>query len=268
MMVKDTAGTEFNAATNGKANAGLTLGIIGTALGGLAAGRNNNGWGNNGLLGGLFGNNNADVVPVPVPAPVTEHQYYEDSIRDMRWYMGNEMCQQRDYYKDSMCEQRRYYEDTVSNQKDFFEYAQGVSQRICDLEQRVAVDETSIAKNFEFMANENSWQNKFFDEKMRYADLLEQCRIEQATCKCIKGDVYASPSTIADPYIGRPMVLGSSPATFVTGGYAIGYNDGCGFGNGYGFGYNNGCGNGYGYYGNGWGRSNGCDCGCNSGYGF
>lgn len=254
MMVKDTAGSEFNAASNGKANAGLTLGIIGTALGGLAAGRNNNGLlgNNNGLLGGLFGNN-TDVVPVPVDAPVTEHQYYEDTVRDMRFYFNDQMCQQREYYKDS-----------IDNQKDFFTYAQGVSQRICDLEQRVAVDETSIAKNFEFMANENQWQNKFFDEKMRYADLLEQCRIEQATCKCIKGDVYASPSTIADPYIGRPMVLGSTPAAFISDGFAIGFNNGCGW-NGTGYGWNSGCGTGFG-----WGRSwnNGCDCGCNSGFGF
>lgn len=33
MMVKDTAGSEFNAATNGKANLGVTLGAIGTGLG-------------------------------------------------------------------------------------------------------------------------------------------------------------------------------------------------------------------------------------------
>ncbi len=43
-------------ASNGKANAGLTTGIIGTALGGLwALGGGNGG---NGLLGNLFGNNN------------------------------------------------------------------------------------------------------------------------------------------------------------------------------------------------------------------
>ena len=46
-------------ASNGKANAGLTLGIIGTTLGGLLAanGGYGNGNGGTGLLGGLFGNN-------------------------------------------------------------------------------------------------------------------------------------------------------------------------------------------------------------------
>ncbi len=51
--------------------------------------------------------------------------------------------------------EKQYYTDTIANMKDFFTYAQGVSDRICDLEQRVAVDETSIAKNFEFMAAQN-----------------------------------------------------------------------------------------------------------------
>lgn len=235
-MVKDTNGTEFNAASNGKANAGLTLGIIGTALGGLLAANANNDGNGNGLLGGLLGNNNTtDVVPVPMPMPVTEHQYYEDTVRDMRFYFNDQMCQQKGYYQDSM-----------ANQKDFFAYAQGVSERICNLEQRVAVDETSIAKNFEFMANENQWQNKFFEEKMRYADLLEQCRIDKATCKCIKGEVYASPADLADPYSGRRQVIGSYTEPLC--GYNGYYNNGCGgYNNGWGWGYNNGCGCGCGF---------------------
>ena len=87
-----------------------------------------------------------------------------------------------------MVTEKQYYEDTIANMKDLFAYQNTVSQRICDLEQRVAIDETSIAKNFELMEVQNSWQNKFFDEKFRYADLLEQCRINEATCKCIKGN--------------------------------------------------------------------------------
>lgn len=51
--------------------------------------------------------------------------------------------------------EKEYYTDTITNMKEMFAYAQGVSDRICDLEQRVAVDETSIAKNFEFMAAQN-----------------------------------------------------------------------------------------------------------------
>lgn len=186
------------------------------AAGGLAGGSNGGNGGVGGLLGGLVGGgsngggsrsggsviNNTDVfsipVPVPTPMPITEHQYYEDTIGQMG---------------------------------KFFDYAQGVGQRICDLEQRVAVDETSIAKNFEFMSSQNEWQNKFFDEKMRYADLLEQCRIQNATCKCIKGEVYASPADLADPYVGRKQVLGSYTEPYCATNYN-GCNGWNGFGNG------------------------------------
>lgn len=229
MMVKSTDGQEFNAASSGKGNLGVALGAVGAGLGILNAAGNNNCGCNDGLLGNPFGLNNngcnrnrCNTEVVPVPMAVSEHQYYEDTIR-------------RD---------REYYNDTVCNQREFFNYAMGVSDRICALEQRVAVDEASIAKNFDFMANENSWQNKFFDEKIRYADLLEQCRIQNATCKCIKGEVYASPSDLADPYSGRRQVIGSYSEP-------IGYNNGCGCGwnnwntwNNWG-GCNNGCGCGF-----------------------
>ena len=114
MLVKTATGTEgeFNAASNGKANAGLTLGIIGTALGALAGGALNG----NGLLG-----NNTNTCTV------TEKEYYNNTISDM---------------------------------KEFFNYAQGVSDRICALEQRVAVDETSIAKNFEIEQMYHQWEEK------------------------------------------------------------------------------------------------------------
>lgn len=46
---------EMNYASNGKGNLGVTLGAIGTGLGLL---NNTGGCGNNGLLGGLFGNGN------------------------------------------------------------------------------------------------------------------------------------------------------------------------------------------------------------------
>ena len=134
--------------------------------------------------------------------------------------------------------EQKYYEDTIANMKEFFAYAQGVSDRICNLEQRVAVDETAISKNFEYMGSQNDWQNKFYDEKFRYADLLEQCRISDATCKCIKGEVYASPSDIADPYIGSRLILGSRQ---VYPEYPA-YNNGCGCGCGAWNTWTNGCG--------------------------
>lgn len=199
MMVKDTAGSEFNAATNGKANLGVALGSVGVGLGLM----------NSGLLNGT-GLLNTGVPTAEKACLVTEKEYYNAKIADL---------------------------------KEFFVYAQGVSDRICNLEQRVAIDETAIAKNFEFMDAQNNWQDKLYDEKFRYSDLLEQCRISDATCKCIKGEVYASPETIADPYIGSRLVLGTRQVYPMDYGY---FNTGCGCGwNGW----------------NGWNTwGNGCGC--------
>lgn len=53
-LTMDEAKSKFG--SKGKTNAGLTLGIIGTAL--AALNTNNGGCGGNGILGGLFGGNN------------------------------------------------------------------------------------------------------------------------------------------------------------------------------------------------------------------
>lgn len=218
----------------GRTNNGSGTSVLGGLLGGTgSSGAVPTSAGYTGTSSGMGGvnfiNSNTSepqVVPVPVPvaANVTEHQYYEDTIKNLNGYYANTIATQRDYFTDNM-----------QNQKDFFTYAQGISDRICSLEQRVAVDETAISKNFEFMNSQNEWQNKFFDEKMRYADLLEQCRIDKATCKCIQGEVFASPSNIADPYIGSQLILGSrqvfpSVQSSCDSGWTT-WNNGCGCGN-------------------------------------
>lgn len=51
MMIKDEHGEMHNVASNSKANAGLTTGIIGTAIGGLSwLGGLGNGWGRSGAV--------------------------------------------------------------------------------------------------------------------------------------------------------------------------------------------------------------------------
>src|SRR5699024_11125513 len=64
IMVKDVNGTEQAVASNGKANAGLTLGIIGTALGALGSS----------VLGGIVGTEAVNGCLV------TEKQFYENEL--------------------------------------------------------------------------------------------------------------------------------------------------------------------------------------------
>lgn len=72
-------------ASNGKANAGLTTGIIGTTLGGLwALGAGN---GNGGILGGLLGGNNCQMSPVSAlqseVAMLRAEKYSDRSVADL-----------------------------------------------------------------------------------------------------------------------------------------------------------------------------------------
>ncbi len=72
-------------ASNGKANAGLTTGIIGTTLGGLwALGAGN---GNGGILGGLLGGNNCQMSPVSAlqseVAMLRAEKYSDRSVADV-----------------------------------------------------------------------------------------------------------------------------------------------------------------------------------------
>ena len=132
----------------------------------------------------------------------------------------------------TMVTEKMFYESEIGNMKDFFNYAMDTEKRICALENRVSVDETAIAKNFEISNLNDTWQNKLNDAKFEYTDLLEQCRINEATCRCIKGEVYASPSVLADPYKGRNLYIGTYAGDCGWGyglcGYNQVYNTGCG----------------------------------------
>ena len=80
-------------ATNGKANAGLTTGIIGTTLGGLwALGAGNNG--NGGILNGILGGNNCGSqvsALMSENAMLKAEKYSDRSIADVYTAMRNEV---------------------------------------------------------------------------------------------------------------------------------------------------------------------------------
>ena len=109
---------ELNYATNGKANAGLTTGIIGTALGAM----------NSGLLGGIFGGNCgcgtaayacSDNMVVnryeaTQQAKISELET-EVKLRDANFYTLSEMGKLRDYVdgrfskvESEICDQKVY----------------------------------------------------------------------------------------------------------------------------------------------------------------
>lgn len=109
-------------ASNGKANAGLTTGIIGTTLGGLwALGAGN---GNGGILGGLLGGNNCQMSPVSAlqseVAMLRAEKYSDRNTADV-------------------------YSAVRSEYKDLLEkWITPLSDEACRNRERIAVLETSV----------------------------------------------------------------------------------------------------------------------------
>lgn len=171
------------------ASTGTTsLGIIGTVLGGTAlagilSGDNGTGGNNGGLLGGLFGGKGNTAY-------VTEKDFYQAQLFDTN----------------------RMYQNLMNT-----------NSALCELSQRVASDEVSIAKNFEIAALNSEWQQKMndkqfncVDEKMQWMDKFMKAYVDSTTCDFIKAKHYLSPSDLADPYASATQAIVSVPTYPVT----------------------------------------------------
>lgn len=105
----------------------------GTALAGVLGG-NGGGSGSpngGGLLGGLFGGGNNNTCYV------TEKEFYQNQLADTNIMYQNLM---------------------------------NTNSALCELSQRVASDEVSIAKNFEIAALNSEWQQKMNDKQFTCVD--------------------------------------------------------------------------------------------------
>lgn len=86
ITVKDVNGQEANVASNGKATAGLTLGIIGTTLGALG--------GN--VLNGVLGGNNAAAPTNGSGCTISAEKYYTDTINQLNIQNAKDMAIQKE----------------------------------------------------------------------------------------------------------------------------------------------------------------------------
>lgn len=107
-----------------------------------------------------------------------------------------------------------FYNSEIANIREMYSNLMNTNSRICDLEQRVSVDETSIAKNFEI---ENMRSN--------YEQQLMKCYVDSKCCDFVKAQHYLSPSQLADPYMGGRQIIATYNQTPYCEGY---YNTGCG----------------------------------------
>lgn len=153
IMVKDVNGMDQAVASNSKANAGLTLGIIGTALSAL---------GGTNILGNALG-----TTPV---ADTT-----------------GAAC---------VVSQKQFYETELANRDREFANYQSLYHQICDLAQRVSVNETANA--YQNMLNEKQFE--CVDKQMGWDRIATTYQIDAATCRKIDGTLSLPLSALSNGF--------------------------------------------------------------------
>jgi hypothetical protein len=164
-------------ATNSKANAGLTTGIIGTALGGILAMKD-------GLFNGLFGGGpSRDCSGIP------------------HGELYNERKEQADYIELT----KQYYEGQLASQKDLSDKFFGLYKFNVDNSfalykgQRDNKDEliskiNEVDKKVDMMAAIRPYQDALINCKIDNVALVADFNLARRTCRMITGEVVL-PST-------------------------------------------------------------------------
>lgn len=180
-----------NMVPEGKINAALTTGIIGTALGGLLAlgAMSNNCCGNNknggGLLGGLFGNNNCGCDQVTMSH---EDLYLERKLN------ADYLSTTVQYYEGKIDGQKALtdaffaaYQRDVQNSFDLYKYSRdshdSLSKRIDEVDKKVDV-----------MSAIRPYQDALINAKIDNTALIADFNLARRTCRMITGELVL-PST-------------------------------------------------------------------------
>ena len=169
----------------GKANAGLTLGIIGTALGALNSLGNNGG----GLLSGLFGNSNCNVGNCSKIAGITNEELYIERSQAAEY-----LATTKQYYEGMMQTNKNItdaffdsYKRDVDN--SFMLYK---SQR--DADDVLAKKISEVDKKVDMMAAIRPYQDALINAKIENVAENANFNLEKRTCKMITGQLVL-PST-------------------------------------------------------------------------
>lgn len=163
-------------ASKGKANAGLTLGIIGTALGGLIGLKD-------GIFNGIFGG------PTDKDAGVPHGERY------------NERKEQEDY----IALTKQYYESVIANQANvnqkFFDLYKmnvdnsfGLYKGQRDTKDELAAKISEVDKKVDMMAAIRPYQDALINSKIDNVALVSDFNLARRTCRMITGELVL-PST-------------------------------------------------------------------------
>lgn len=180
---------------NGKINAGLTLGIIGTSLAGLMALNGNNG---NGLLSGLFGGNNGGCG--------CQKQNGCCNNMNTTYIMdAEELYLERQASADKLAATNRYYQGVIDFNKTltdsfFASYERDVKNSFDlyklsrDQKDELTQKIEAVDKKVDVMAAIRPYQDALLNAKIDQNALIADFNLSRRTCRMITGELVL-PST-------------------------------------------------------------------------
>jgi hypothetical protein len=181
---------------NGKINAGLTLGIIGTSLAGLMALNGNNG---GGLLSGLFGGNNGGGCGCQKQTSCVNNMntaYIMDA---------EELYLERQASADKLAATNRYYQGVIDFNKTltdsfFASYERDVKNSFDlyklsrDQKDELTQKIEAVDKKVDVMAAIRPYQDALLNAKIDQNALIADFNLSRRTCRMITGELVL-PST-------------------------------------------------------------------------
>lgn len=198
--------------SNGKVNAALTTGIIGTSLSGLMA-LGGTGIGKNLLSGLTGGNNNCNSTPncgVPQGDLYNERKEQEDYIALTKQYYESQMATQKqidknffDLYKMNVDTSWGLYKNHVD---DSFALYKGQRDQKDALIEKI----NDVEKKVDVMAAIRPYQDALINAKIDNVALVGDFNLARRTCRMIQGELVLPSTPTVTGYAS--YCCGSNPA--------------------------------------------------------
>ena len=163
-------------ATNAKANAGLTTGIIGTALGGLLAFKG-------GLFNGLLGGGTNEDTGIPHGERYNERKEQEDYVALTKQFYEGVIANQADINK-------KFFDLYKMNVDNSFGLYKGQRDNKDELISRI----NEVDKKVDMMAAVRPYQDALINCKIDNVALVGDYNLARRTCRMIQGELVL-PST-------------------------------------------------------------------------
>jgi hypothetical protein len=184
----------------GKINAGLTLGIIGTALGGLNMLSNGGG-----ILSNLVGNNNNVQKSCNCGCGGSDMTAQANSMTPESLFLEREVC--RNYLETT----RQYYEGRLQNKEDltnaFFDaYKRDIDNTFAvykytrDSNDAMSAKIAEVEKKVDIMAAIRPYQDALIDCKINTNALIGRYDLDKRTCRMIEGQLVLPSTPVISGY--------------------------------------------------------------------